>query len=243
VTTGVFFAGAGAVATAPFTLRDQRSGLVTLPGAARTLVVDPSDVGGSAVLLSASHVVLPSNNQVRGINLVRDASGEAVLVDYDFAGGAPRRTPLGITAPLGSTKGSVVASADGHAWATFPYDSGIALFDLGDLAEQGPLQPALLGTLPVSASFDPASTHLGIIAILIGLIVEPAPSISIQEDNRLRLYVHDGGEFRLIAEQTLTPGTRGLIEEEGIFYFFTHQGVLWRGVVGGGPGTVVNLGR
>ena len=116
-------------------------------------------------------------------------------MDYDFNGGLPRRTPLGLTAPLGSTKGSVVASADGHAWATFPYQDGIALFDLGDLAGPGPLQPALLGTLPVSASFDPDSTHLGIIAILIGLVVEPAPSISIQEGNRLRLYAHDGDEL------------------------------------------------
>ena len=48
---------------------------MTLPAAVRTLAVDPSDPGGGAFLLSASHVVLPSNNQVRGINLVRDASG------------------------------------------------------------------------------------------------------------------------------------------------------------------------
>jgi hypothetical protein len=243
VTTSVFFAGAGAMVNTPFSLRDQRSGFVTLPSAARTLAVDPIDVGGSAVLLSASHVVLPSNNQVRGVNLIRHASGEAVLVDYDFTGGPPRRTPLGLTAPLGSTKGSVVASANGHAWATLSHEDGVALFDLGSLAGPGPLQPALLETLPVSASFDPDSTHLGIIAILIGLVVEPAPSISIQEGNQLRLYVHAADALRLHAEQTVTPGARGLIEEEGIFYFFTTGGVVWRGVVGGGPGAVVNLGR
>ena len=243
VTTSLFFAGTGAVPGAPFTLRDQRSGLVTLASAARTLAVDPSDPAGDAVLLSASHVVLPSNNQVRGINLVRDASGEAVLVDYDFAGGAPRRTRLGYTAPLGSTRGSVAASGDGHAWATLACETGVALFDLGDLAGQGPLQPALRGTLPVSASFDPDSTHLGIIAVLIALQVEPQPSISIQEDNDLRLYVHEGDAFRLVAEQSLPPDTSGLMEEEGIFYYFVSQGVLWRGVVGGGPGTVVILGH
>jgi hypothetical protein len=246
VTTALFFPGSGTVANAPFTLRDQASGLVTPPSAVRTLAVDPSDPGGGAVLLSAGHVALPASNQVRGVNFVRDASGEAVLVDYDLAGGAPRRTPLGLTAPLGSTKGSVVASPDGRSWATLPYDEGVALFALGDLAGQGALAPVLVGTLPVSASFDPASTHLGIIAVLIGLLVEPAPSLSIQEGNRLRLYAHDGDAFRLVAEQTLIPNAHGLMEEEGIagtFFYYLSGGNLWRGVVGGGPGTLVNLGH
>lgn len=246
LTTSLFFAADGTVANAPFTLRDQRSGLLTLPSAVRTVAVDPADPSGGAYLLSASHVVLPANNRVRGINLIRDAAGEAVLVDYDISGGPPRRTPLGLTAPLGSTKGRVVASTDGRAWATFPYESGLALFALGNLAGTGPLEPALLGTLPVTASFDPDSTHLGIIAILIGLLVEPAPSLSIQEGNRLRLYAHDGDEFRLLAEQTLVPGAEGLMEDEGnwiFYYYFISEGVLWRGVVGGGPGTLVNLGH
>jgi hypothetical protein len=243
VTTLVFFIGGVPVVNAPFTLRDQDSGLVTLPSATRTLAVDPSDPSSEAVLLSASHVALPGTNEVRGVHFVRDASGEAVLVDYDFAGGPPRRTPLGYTAPIGSNKGSVVASAGGGAWAALASSGGIALFELGDLAGPGALQPRLVDTLPVSASFDPESTHLGIIAILIGLVAEPAPSISVQEGSRLRLYVHDGAAFRVAGEQGLAPGARGIIEDQGIFFYYLSQGTLWRGVVGGGPGTVVNLGR
>jgi hypothetical protein len=155
-----------------------------------------------------------------------------------------------VTAPAGSAKGSVVASPDGRTFATLASADGVALFELGDLAGPGPLQPALLGTIPVGASFDPGSTHPGIIAVLIGLLGEPtsqapqvAPSISIQDGSVLRLYAYDGVELRLVAEQGLSAGAQGLIEEEGTYYYFVSQGVLWRGIVGGGPGTVVKLGR
>jgi hypothetical protein len=243
VSTLVFFLGGIPVGNAPFTLRDRDSGQVTLPSAGRAVAVDPSDPSGRAVLLSAGHVALPATNEVRGVHFLRDASGEAVLVDYDLADGTPRRTPLGITPPIGSTKGSVVAATGGRAWATVASPGGVALFELGDLAGPGALQPRLLDTLPVGASFDPESTDLGIIAVLIGLVAEPAPSISVQEGSRLRLYVHEGAAFRLAGEQGLAPGARGIIEEEGIFFYYLSQGTLWRGVVGGGPGSVVNLGR
>lgn len=243
VTSSLFFTGSTTVPGAPFSLRDQRDGLVTLPAATRTVAVDPADPSGDALLLSARHVVLPSSNQVRGIHLIQDAAGEAVLVDYDFAGGPPRRTALGYTVPEGPAGGAVVASSDGRAWVALATATEVALFELGDLAGQGPLQPELLGTLPVADSFDPGSTHLGIIAVLIGLQAQPRPSLSIQEGNRLRLWVHDGEAFQLADEQGLPPGVSGLMEEDGLFYYFVSQGSLWRGVVGGGPGSPVNLGH
>jgi hypothetical protein len=127
----------------PFLLRDVRTRQVRKPSAARTIALDPADPG--ATLLDAGHVVLPSAGQVRMLALVSRSSGEAMLLDYDPAGGAVRRTPLGFTPPIGSNKGSFTAAPDGRVWAALAATGGIRLFDLGDLSADGPLAAALQG--------------------------------------------------------------------------------------------------
>ena len=87
------------------------------------------------------------------------------------------------------------------------------------------------------AGFDPDSTHLGIIAILIGLVAQPAPAVSYQRGDEVIVSVLDGGAFRTVARQTLPPDASGLIEPEGIFWAyyilpFIEQENLYRPAVG-----------
>jgi hypothetical protein len=230
------FAGGEPVPNPPYALRDPATGVATLPSLVRTITLSPG-----ASLLSAGHVVLPATDEVRGVAFVREASGAVVLLDYEYNTGAvPRRTSLGLSAPLGSTRGSVVAAADGRAWATFASSDGIRLFELGDLSGPGPLAPTLLASAAVTATFNPTLTlRAGIIAVLIGLVAEPRPFVSFQDGDTLRLLVHDGGELRPVAEQVLPPGTQGLLCDDGLFYFFKSEGTVWKGAVGGGAPTVV----
>src|SRR5262245_33005254 len=147
LTTSLFRTGGGAAANPPYVLKDLRTGQVTAPAAVRTVALDPTEP--SSVLLDASHVVL-TNGQFRALALAGRAGGEVVLVDFDVAGGAVRRTPLGFTPPIGSNKGSFVGTSDGHVWAAFASTGVIRLFDLGDLSATGPLQPVVKQTLSVA---------------------------------------------------------------------------------------------
>ena len=74
-------------------------------------------------------------------------------------------------------------------------------------------------------------------------MVQPVPSLSVQEGDQLKLFALEGEEFRLVAQQALPAGARGVMADDGIFYFFQAQGVLWRGVVGRGPESAIPFDR
>jgi hypothetical protein len=240
LTTALFHAAGPGVPGAPFVLRDPRTGATTLPGALRTVSLGP----GGTTLVHADHVVL-STGAPWGVLLVREPSSAIVLVTFDFAGGTVRRAPLGITAPLGSTKGSVVATGTGGVWLAVASATGVRSFYIDEtgilfLALQEATQMESRRFLTVA---NPRSVHLGIIAVLIGLAAEPVPTLSLQEGDELKLFVLEGDEFRLAAQQALPPAASGLMAEDGIFYFFLDQGVVWRGVVGQAPEAALPLGR
>jgi hypothetical protein len=216
LTTALFQYGtADASYTATAQLRDAASGAITGPSVVRTIHLDPGDPG--AVLLDASHVQLRTG-RLRAVALVRRSSGEAMLVDYDVAGGPVRRTPLGITAPLGSNKGSYIGTSDGRVFGAFASTGGIRLFDLGDLSQTTPLAPVQRATIAGGAGFDPESTRLGIIAILIGLTAQPVPVVSYQRGDEAIASVLEGGAFRTVAREALPPDVSALIEPEGFFW-------------------------
>jgi hypothetical protein len=224
---------AGSLGT--YVLRDPGTGAITRPSAVRTVVLDPGDPG--AALLDASHVLLPQGGPLRALALVRRSAGEAILLDYDVAGGPVRRTPLGFTAPLGSTKGSFVAGPDGQVWAAVASPGGIRLFDLGGLSSTEALEPAQKAVIAGGAGFDPGSTRLGIIAILIGLVAQPAPAVSYQRGDELIVSVLEGEALRTVVRQALPSDALGLMADEGLFSFFyllpyIEQENLYRGVVG-----------
>jgi hypothetical protein len=76
---------------------------------------------------------------------------------------------------------------------------------------------------------------VGIIAILIGLLRQPKPSVSYQVGDEVFLHGLKGGELELVARQRLPEGASGLIEEDGAFYFllpYIEQDNLYRGFPG-----------
>jgi len=129
-------------------------------------------------VLDADTLVLPYIEQDDRFDLyyARGSSGGALLLD-GRPGDPLRATPLGFTAPLGSDKGSYTATPEGSAWAAFASPQGVRVFELGDLAAEGPLDPAPRDAIAMEAGFDPDSVSMGIIAILIGLVAEPRPAL------------------------------------------------------------------
>ena len=215
LTSALFRAGGTPVPNAPYALRDLRTGQITQPVAVRTIALDPGEP--PPVRLDASHVSRPT--QLRAVVVVQRASGEVLLVDHDFNGGPVRRTPLGFTPPIGSNKGSFVAAPDGRVWVAFASSGGIRLFDVGDVSAPGALQPDPRGILAAGAGFDPGSTRLGIIAILIGLVAQPVPSLSYQSGDELFVSAYDGSGFRPVARQPVPAGAQGFMEDDGIWYY------------------------
>ena len=231
LTSALFRAGGTPVPNAPYALRDLRTGQITQPVAVRTIALDPGEP--PPVRLDASHVQRPS--QLRAVVVVQRASGEVLLVDHDFNGGPVRRTPLAFTPPIGSNKGSFTATPDGHVWAALASAHNIRLLDLGDLSATGPLAPVQSSALTLGEGFDPESTRVGIIAILIGLLRQPKPSISYQVGDELFVHGLKNGELELVARQKVPEGASGLIEEDGSFYFllpYIEQDNLYRGFPG-----------
>jgi hypothetical protein len=127
------------------------------------------------------------------------------------------------TVQAGATKGSVRASAaekgvsfnftkvefsfvPGHddAWAAISIEDHIDMYGVAELDAGGTRRGRLVATLPVGDDFRPESLRLGIIAMLIDLVQQPAPAIWFQDGDQMRLYVFDGGGFRLLAQQPAT---------------------------------------
>jgi hypothetical protein len=81
--------------------------------------------------------------------------------------------------------------------------------DLGDLSVPGPLAPVALDSIAVGPGFDPSSTQMGIIAILIGFQTEQALAVFYVQGGRTVVLGFDGATFRPV----------GFLPEEGIFYF------------------------
>jgi hypothetical protein len=229
---GEFVAGAGTVANPPFVLRDPRTNETTSPAAVRTITLDPGHP--DSVLIDASHVYLPRTGVFRGLALVRRATGELVLADYELASTPVRRTSLGFTPPIGSNKGSFTVAPDGHVWAALASANAIRLLDLGDLSATGPLAPVQASSITMGAGFDPESTRVGIIAVLIGLLTQPKPAVSYQVGDTLFSHVLNGGDLTLLDRQDIPAGSLGLLEDEGIFFFLTPNGELYRGLTGSG---------
>ncbi len=142
------------------------------------------------------------------LTLVRKLSGAMLLVDS--TDGTPQRTtPLGFQYPTGSTWGSYTSWADRHAYGAFSRTGTIRVVDLGDLSAPGPLAPIVLDSIELGAGFNPASTRMGIIAVLIGLLTEQVPAVFFVEDGQTIVLAFDGTEFRPV----------GLIEDEGLWFF------------------------
>lgn len=238
------FFGAGAPAgPAPVVLKDA-TGVVTKPSALRTVALDPADPGAS--LIDAAVVSFPGE-KTRAVAFLRRSSGEAVLLDCDLAGGPVRRTPLGYTPPIGSNKGSFTAAPDGALVAALAHAGGVRLMTFRDILVSSVVAPATEAVLNLGVGWDPASVRVGIIAILIGLQARPTPALSFQDGEDIILRALDGGTLRTVARETLPPQASGLIESEGISYYFLlpylEQDNVYRGAVGGAAEPVLTAGR
>jgi hypothetical protein len=182
--------------------------------------------------LASEGFKLSDDEQAAGMSIVHAPSGEAVLVERVAGQPAPERTPLGVlllpyveqgnfagyTPPIGSNKGSIVASVGASGWAAVPTPAGISVFDLGDLQAPGPLVPHLLGTLSAADAFRPGVVPVGIIAILIGLSAPPVPTLVLREaDGSLSLFAFTGSAAPAALQPSVAPTLR-LTEEEGTYW-------------------------
>ena len=229
-----FRAGAPAGPSAPVVLKDAQTGAVTKPSVVRTIALDPTDAG--ATLVDAALVVFPGD-KTRAVAFLRRSSGEVSLVDFDLAGGAVRRTPLGFTPPIGSNKGSFTAAPDGSLVAALAYAGGVRLMTFYDLLISSVVAPSAPVTVNLGGGWDPTSVRVGIIAILIGLYAQPVPALSYQDGDDLVLRALEGGTWRTVARETVPPQASGLIEEEGLFWFYALPEVddeVYLGAIGHG---------
>jgi hypothetical protein len=92
-----------------------------------------------------------------------------------------------IIKPDGVERG-VVTLPNGDVVAAFASPAGIRVFDLGDPSTGEPLEPVEIGSIAASHGFDPASTRVGIIAILIGLVEVRVPAISFSDAKGTSVY-------------------------------------------------------
>jgi hypothetical protein len=238
-----FRTGAPAGPSAPVVLKNA-SGAITRPSVVRTIALDPTDAG--ATLIDAALVAFPGE-RTRAVGFLRRSSGEAVLFDCDLAGGAVRRTPLGFTPPIGSNKGSFTAAPDGSLVAALADAGGVRVMVFHDILVSSAVSAGTPLVLNLGGGWDPTSVRVGIIAILIGLQAQPVPAISYQDGGDLVLRALDGGAWRTVARQAVPPQASGLIEEEGLSYYFLlpyiEQDNLYLGTVGQGAAPILSVGR
>lgn len=239
----LFRAGAPAGPIAPLVLKDA-AGAVTKPSLVRTITLDPADAGAS--LIDAALVAFPGD-KTRAVAFLRRSSGEAALVDYDLAGGPVRRTPLGFTPPIGSNKGSFTAAPDGSLVTALAHPGGAVVVTFEDLLVSSAVTPSAPQLVNLGVGWEPRSARVGIIAILIGLLTQPVPALSFQDGNDIVLRALDGGAGREVARQTLPPQASGLIESEGINFWFVlpylEQDNVYLGTVGHGAEPVLGAGH
>jgi hypothetical protein len=238
-----FRAGAPAGPTAPVVLKDAQTGAVTKPSLVRTITLDPADPG--ATLIDAALVAFPGD-RTRAVAFLRRSSGEAIFVDFDLAGGTVRRTPLGFTPPIGSNKGSFTAAPDGSLLAALAYTGGVRITTFYDLLISSVVSPGAPLIVNCGGGWDPTSARVGIIAILIGLQAQTVPALSFQDGDEIVLLALDGGTWRTVARETVPPQASGLIEEEGLFWFFTLPEVddeVYFGAIGHGAEPIPTAGH
>lgn len=216
VTTAQFKAGITDGTSNTILVAELATGAVRRPNAIRTISIDPTDPG--AEYLDGGSVAF-ADGSVRAWILARRSAGGALLVDYDVAGGPVRRVPLGYTPPIGSNKGSIVALPNGEVWGTFVAESSRVAYTFTDILVSSVVAPTPRGSVTLAADYVPGSTRVGIIAILIGLLTQPAPAVSYRVGDDLVVAVPENGGLRTIARHDAPPNATALIEEEGIFYF------------------------
>lgn len=178
--------------------------LLALLGAA-LLASAPAEAGRprGAQVLDRDVLSLMPEDHVFYLALMHSASGRATLLDE--SDDTPMRvTPLGFTPPAGSNTGSYTETPDGSVWAAFSSAQGVRVYDLGDLAQPGALAPVLLQAEPMGDGFDPRQTQMGIIAILIGLMTEPRPAVSVTSvhdgTSNTMMFAWDGSAFEPVVE-------------------------------------------
>jgi hypothetical protein len=113
---------------------------------------------------------------------------------------------------------NVVALPNGSVVAAFASPAGIRVFDLGDPSTGAPLEPVEIGSIAASRGFDPASTRVGIIAILIGLVEARVPAISFRDANGVSVYVLEAtdGTSNTMMLRRLAPTASFRVEIEGV---------------------------
>lgn len=241
-----FHAGNGVVPSPRSVLRDRGTQALVPPVATRGVAIDPSDPSGNVVYAFDS--IEQPDGFVRALatRFFKPVGGLGYVtevVDYSEGGVNYRVTPIGFAPSTGPLAADFATRPDGGVFAAFASPAGVELYDMID--PQGQIVAGSpLAMLPAPAGFDPESVQLGIIAILIGLVQTPVPSVSFQAGDTLFLYAYDGaGGFDPITQQTIPAGAQGIIEEKGTLYYFRDgtSNTIFRGVVGSPADTSIGL--
>jgi len=171
--------------------------LVVLVLASASAPADAGRLRGSQVLDTDAVFLMPEE-PIWFFTLLRDANGRISLMDQSDESPL-RTTPLGFAYPTGSTWGSYTGTPDQRVWTAVSMAQGVRVYDLGDVRNAGALAPVLLQAEPAMAGFEPSRTQMGIIAVLIGLAVEPRPSLevtSVQDGtSNTIMFAWDGNSF------------------------------------------------
>jgi hypothetical protein len=113
--------------------------------------------------------------------------------EYDFQGGCSK----GI--PVDQFQGGCQRSGDG--WATFPADDELVLVHVADMGGADPLTGTVVAVAPAGDAFRPDTMRVGIIAILIGLVVQRLPAVVFQDGDDVVLRLYDGTNLTELARR------------------------------------------
>lgn len=201
--------------------------LLTVPAGAGAQTAGAGNTVLDVDRLSVTHD--PDFESWAQLTLMRSPTGQALLQDLR-PGRSLRVTRLGFSVPASGVAASYAELPDGRVWMTILTSTEGRVVDLGDLAAPqlsntrvasfGFGASALGGHAPrlvepesdaARVAIDPRSVQLGIIAILIGLAVEPVPGFQACSADACAQFAFDGSGFR----------TAGFMEEEGIYFFLT----------------------
>jgi len=140
-------------------------------------------------------------------SLGQDARG-SLWIQQRLADGSIRSSALDLVVPplaptaAGLAPGQILVGPDQRAWLAVAADGRyLDLFALGKLGTGE--APVRLASVAVGSDFDPRSIQLGIIAILIGLEKQPAPTptVSFRDGSLHRVLVWDGTSLLPFIEQ------------------------------------------